>query len=374
MSNGAWLFGVMNVQWGWEKEREMNPGPGRLQENSPRKLQVKTQIKFQMTPAKQPYSKMPNSPTLVFIPGAWHNPICYEKIIKALQGHHKLKCVSVTLPTTAGNPAATFKDDLDVARDAISNETSRNRDVVVLAHSYGGIVGNSAIKDFTKPRDSPPSPSTKRGRVIGLVLIASGFTFTGYAFMDPFLGHPPPSWRVNNDTGYAELVASPREFFYHDLPADEAEFWVSQLRPQSLKALFEGAEFTYAGWKEVPVWYIGTIEDHGLPVVVQRMQVGMARAMGVSVEHRELQTSHSPFLSQPEATTRIILEAVEAFTGGKEFDTSMMGGRGDLIALPKATLWQPFSWVRFGLPLVFGHVIGKGIRLFTWGRRLFWFY
>ena len=24
MSNGAWLFGVMNVLWSWEKEREMN--------------------------------------------------------------------------------------------------------------------------------------------------------------------------------------------------------------------------------------------------------------------------------------------------------------------------------------------------------------
>lgn len=324
---------------------------------------------------------MSNPPTLVFIPGAWHNPICYEKITKPLQGDHKLKCVSITLPTTSGDPAATFKDDLDVARNAILHETSSNRDVVVLAHSYGGVVGNSAIKDFTKPRNTPPTPPTdgedkeeKEGRVIGLVLIASGFSFTGYAFMDPFLGHPPPSWRVNNETGYAELLVSPREFFYHDLPDDEAGFWVSQLRPQSLKALFEGAEFTYAGWKDVPVWYIGTVDDRGLPVVVQRMQVGMARAMGVSVEHRELQTSHSPFLSQPEATTRIIVEAVEAFTSKPRCYPSRAGGRGDVIALPKATLWQPLSWVRFGLPLVLGHVIGKGIRLFTWGRRLFGFY
>lgn len=334
---------------------------------------------------------MSKSPTLIFIPGAWHSPICYEKIIKRLENDHKLKCVSITLPTTSGNPSATFKDDFDTARNAILHETSQNNDVVVLAHSYGGIVGNSAIKDFTKPRDpsaltllTPPTEGEEdigQGRVIGLVLIASGFSFTGYAFMDPFLGHPPPQWRVNNETGYAELVVSPREFFYHDLPADEAGYWVSQLRPQSLKALYEGAEFTYAGWRDVPVWYIGTVEDQGLPVVVQRVQVGMARGLGVSVEHRELRTSHSPFLSQPEATTRIIVEAVEAFTGVSVSvsasvcgDESTMGGRGDLIALPKARLWQPFSWVRFGLPLVLGHFLGRGFRLFTWGRRLFGFY
>ncbi|KAB8067244.1 hypothetical protein BDV29DRAFT_186545, partial [Aspergillus leporis] len=91
------------------------------------------------------------------------------------------------------------------------------------------MVGNSAIKGFTRPQDAT-APTT--GYVIGLVLLASGFTFTGLSFMDPFFGRPPPSWRVIRETGYAELVTPPRELFYHDLPAEEAEFWVSQLTPQ----------------------------------------------------------------------------------------------------------------------------------------------
>ncbi|GLI79820.1 hypothetical protein PoHVEF18_008161 [Penicillium ochrochloron] len=70
--------------------------------------------------------------------------------------------------------------------------------------------------------------------------------------MDPFFGRPPPAWRVNNETGYAELVTSPRELFYHDLPEEEANYWISQLTSQSLKALFEGGEYTYAGWTDVP--------------------------------------------------------------------------------------------------------------------------
>ncbi|RHZ62523.1 hypothetical protein CDV55_106654 [Aspergillus turcosus] len=303
---------------------------------------------------------MPDLPTLVFIPGAWHKPTCYDKVTKLLCEQHGLKCVSITLPSTAGNPAATFKDDIDAAREAISSETTRGRNVVVLAHSYGGMVGNSAIKGFARPQDATARQSqTPSGYVIGLVLIASGFTLTGVAFMDPLFGHPPPFWRVNSATGYAELVAPPRELFYHDLPAEDAELWVSQLTTQSLKALFEGGEHAYAGWKDVPAWYIGTIEDRGLPVLVQRMVVGMAREMGGSVEHRELQTSHSPFLSQPDVTARIILEAVEAFTGKQAGNESTISGRGNAITVPKATLWQPFTWFRFGLPLVFGHVVGS---------------
>ncbi|TQN70130.1 hypothetical protein CSHISOI_05361, partial [Colletotrichum shisoi] len=214
-------------------------------------------------------------------------------------------------------------NDVDAARQALSRETAQGRDVVVIAYSYGGMVGNSVIKGFAPLRDAakggsaPATSSTSddhrdalpEGHAIGLILIASGFTLTGLAFMDPFFGRPPPGWRVNSTTGYAELVADPREFFYHDLPAEEAEFWTSRLTTQSLKALFEGGEHAYAGWQDVPAWYIGTVQDRGLPVVAQRMIVSMAREMGARVEHRELQTSHSPFLSQPENTVSIVLEA-----------------------------------------------------------------
>lgn len=314
---------------------------------------------------------MSNLPTLVLVHGSWHGPICYDPIIKLLQGKHKLKCIAIALPSTTGNPDATFKDDIDTAREAISCETNAGRDVIVIAHSYGGMVGNSAIKGFAQPRDAvETSSSATTGHVIGLILIASGCTLTGLAFMDPFFGHPPPSWRVNKATGFAELVVPPRGLFYHDLPKDEAEYWVSQLTSQSLKALFEGGEHAYAGWMDVPVWFIGTIEDRGLPVLAQRMSVGMAREMGGNVVHREMQTSHSPFLSKPEETVGIILEAVEAFTGKKVGDAPARTGSGNAVAVPEARLLQPLTWFKFGLPLVFGRMVGRGILIFGFGRRV----
>ncbi|KAH8805195.1 Alpha/beta hydrolase family-domain-containing protein [Xylogone sp. PMI_703] len=333
---------------------------------------------------------MANLPTLVFVPGSWHQPTCYDKVIKLLREKHRLKCLAVRLPSTTGDPNATFKDDVDAARKAISSETTQGRDVVVIAHSYGGMVGNSAIKGFALPRgtaagsSAPASSTTFRsqravttapsrtpspGHVIGLILIASGFTFTGVAFMDPFFGHPPPSWRVNKETGFAEIVTPPREFFYHDLPEDEAAYWTSQLTPQSLKALFEGGEHSYAGWQDVPSWYIGTVEDHGLPVAAQRMTVGMARGMGASVVHRELQTSHSPFLSQPEETVQIMIDAVAAFTG-KSLENEVASYRSKKIAVPEVRLGQPLTWYKFGLPLVFGRFLGKCVLIFGWCRRL----
>lgn len=317
---------------------------------------------------------MPELPTLLFIPGSWHKPVCYDKVISRLHEKHGLRCTSVTLPSTSGDPAATFRDDVNTARDAISDQVTQGRDVVVIAHSYGGMVGNSAIKGFTRPREhtaTAPS-STEVGHVIGIILITSGFTLTGLSFMDPLLGHPPPAWRVNSDTGYAEIVTDPRELFYHDLPPEQAEHWAGQLTTQSLKSLFEGGEFAYAGWQDVPVWYLGAVEDRGLPVVVQRMQVGMAREMGGSVVHRELQTSHSPFLSQPDLTAGFILEAVEAFAGRAVDATAGDGVRRDLgFTAPAPRLWQPLSWIRFGMPLLLGRVVGRTYLTYRWARRLF---
>lgn len=334
-----------------------------------------------------------SNPTLVLVPGAWHKTTCYDKIIKLLEGSHGLKCIAITLPSTTGNRDATFKDDIDAARDAISRETTQGRDVVVISHSYGGLVGSSAIRGFARPgaaiaRDSASTPTTTTaqqedlsetptmGHVIGLILIASGFNLTGLAFMDPFFGRPPPFWRVNKETGYADLVTPPQQLFYHDLPADEADYWTSQLTTQSLKALFEGGEHAHAGWADVPAWYIGTVEDQGLPVVMQRMSVGMARGMGGSVEHRELRTSHSPFLSRPDETAQLVLEAVEAFTGKPVEATATISRRSNKeIAVPEVRFWQPLTWFRFGLPLTFGRIVGTCILGFGWSRRLwrFWF-
>lgn len=322
---------------------------------------------------------MCNLPTLVFVPGSWHLPSCYDKVTKVLQEKHNLKCTSFNLPSTNGDPAATFKDDVDAARKTIAKEIDQGRNVVVIAHSYGGMVGNSAIKGFAKTRvtdgasstDSGNAELSPKGHVIGLILIASGFTLTGVAFMDPFFGHPPPAWRVNKETGFADIVISPRQFFYHDLSEEESEYWASRLTTQSLKSLFEGGEYAYGGWQDVPTWYIGTIEDQGLPVLVQRMQVGMAREMGGSVVHRELRTSHSPFLSQPDATADIIVEAVEAFTGKSVRNNAMISTQSKNLAIPEARLLQPLTWFKFGLPKMFGRFLGRSILTFNWFRRLF---
>jgi len=252
---------------------------------------------------------MSNKPTLVLIPGAWHSAEIWGKVTSILEEQH-YKCIPVALPSTAGNPSTTFGEDIDAVRDAIIGEAKQGHDVVVVAHSYGGAVGQSAVKGLTrsKPDDLQFADDQSTGHVIGLAMMACGFGQTGVSFIDAVGGTPPPLWRFD-DSGFATILAPARESFYHDLPEEEGNYWVSKLTKQSQKVLQEG-ERAYAGWKDLPVWYLATTDDKTFPIEAQRWFIQMTKDAGADVTMREVESSHSPMLSKPKETVDFILEVV----------------------------------------------------------------
>ena len=255
---------------------------------------------------------MSTKPTLIFIPGGWHTAAVWDKVIHLLepQGY---TCIAITLPSCSSNPSATFKDDIQAVRTAILSETNdKNHNVVLVAWSYGGQVANSTVKGLTCP--SPTTTTEPHGRILGLALIASGFTQTGVGFLEATGGVPPPFFTLNATTGFADLTANATELFYHDLPLLEAQHWESQLTNLSLKALAEGGEHAYAGWKELPVWFLIPTGDRALPADVQRGFVKSAREQGGMVEVREVEVAgHAVMLSRAEEVVGLLEEAVDGF-------------------------------------------------------------
>ncbi|KAL2072099.1 hypothetical protein VTL71DRAFT_11442 [Oculimacula yallundae] len=262
-------------------------------------------------------------PTLIFVTGAWHSPRCWTKVVSLLTAHG-YKTLTPALPSTLGSASATFADDLDTIRSSILSETTEGSDVVVVAWSYGSLPGASAIKGLARPKadreeeggkEGEEEGKGRRGYVIGLALMATGFCATGMSFLAGTGGSPPPFWSASS-SGFAEFTISGpalREFFYHDLPVEEGEEWVDALTKHSLNSLSEGGELVYAGWKDVPVWFLGTKEDVGLPFEVQKGLVEAARSEGGDVVMREVDSGHSPMLSKPEETVEFLEEAVKAF-------------------------------------------------------------
>lgn len=149
---------------------------------------------------------------------------------------------------------ASFGDDVQAVQDAVQSQTSQSRDVILVLHSYGGMVGQSAMKGFTRTGEAsrPTTTTAETGHIIGLVNIATGYAQPNMTFLDGTGGTPPPTWRLKPGA-FAELQVPARPLFYNDLPEAEGDEWVAKLTKQSSKAFTEGRGVAYPGWKDVPV-------------------------------------------------------------------------------------------------------------------------
>ena len=77
---------------------------------------------------------------------------------------------------------------------------------------------------------------------------------------------------------------------------------------QAAQRPFSVAAFTEPSgdpaWKTVPSWYLLATDDHAIPPETQRF---MAERAGSTIS--TVAASHVPMMSQPTATTRVILQA-----------------------------------------------------------------
>lgn len=252
--------------------------------------------------------KMPSPPTLVFVHGAWHTEECWAKVIPRLEAQN-YRCTAVRLASTRGSNTTTIVDDIAVVQAAIKEHTSQGRNVLVVGHSYGGAVASSAIEGLTKPAGENTETSGT-GYVVGLMLITTGFIQTGSSFGATIDGskHEVGGVRLDFENGWAEVDGNPRDIFYNDLSVEEAAEWGAKLQKQSLGALADA--HGYAGWKDVPVWYLAAKQDHIITYEFQRRSYQAAIEEGADVKVLELDGSHSVFLSLPIETTNFIQEAI----------------------------------------------------------------
>lgn len=119
-------------------------------------------------------SNMPTSPkpTILLVPGAWHSPSHYATLLSRLQtaGYHT---VCSRLPSVASvDPlTATAAQDTSFIREKMLLPLlEQEKDILLVLHSYGGLPGSAAAKDFSK---SERTKQGKKGGIIGLVLMAA---------------------------------------------------------------------------------------------------------------------------------------------------------------------------------------------------------
>jgi pimeloyl-ACP methyl ester carboxylesterase len=260
-----------------------------------------------------------SQPTILYVPGAWHQPIIFDKVIAILStkgfGSRKISLASVG----RSPPVTSLEPDVEVIRNTALVETRQGRDVIVVCHSYGGVPTNQALRGLDKPQ------SPGGGRVLAIVYIASYMIREGVSGSEAVeaQGGSPNSLEFEflpDGNVFFKNTSNPAEVFYSDLSAQEGKFWVSKLRPQS--GATYAAAANYAAWKVIPSWYLVTAQDKTLRPEVQRGWIKEARQyldqLGGSgtgarrIKSQEINAGHSPFLSRPLRIAEFIKEASDA--------------------------------------------------------------
>jgi hypothetical protein len=134
-------------------------------------------------------------PTVVVVQGSFQTPFVYEALEKGLKAQgYPLE--HPTLPSCSNTdspdfPLITLADDAAVVRRQVTRLVEENKTVVLVMHSYGGLVGNEAIPEGLSYSDRQSRGF--RGGVIHLFMFAAFLIEEGKSVLDAF-GESP-----NND-------------------------------------------------------------------------------------------------------------------------------------------------------------------------------
>ena len=143
---------------------------------------------------------MPTSPEIVLVQGSFQIPQVYEQLVAGLRGRG-YPTTHVELPSCSHTESADFPkksllDDAAAVKDELTKLVERDgKSVMVVMHSYGGLVGSEAVTEelsYAK-RQSSGLP----GGVIHLYYYAAFLLNEGQSVLGTFGESPNNDVRVN---------------------------------------------------------------------------------------------------------------------------------------------------------------------------------
>jgi pimeloyl-ACP methyl ester carboxylesterase len=188
------------------------------------------------------------------------------------------------------NPTVSLADDVVTTKRVVA---AQDRPVILVGHSYGGVV-------ITEAGNDP--------KVAGLVYIAAFAPDKGESvaalIKDPPPGAPvPPIVPPQDGFLFLDSAKFPAAFAA-DVAKDKAEFMANSQVPWGLEAL--NGSISEPGWKAKPSWYLIANEDKMIPPPAQQF---MSKRAGSKVV--EVKGSHAVYVSKPDAVAALIEEAAK---------------------------------------------------------------
>ena len=240
-------------------------------------------------------NNIPSSNTFVLVHGAWQAPYVWNTVKAELEKAGQ-KVVVVELPAHGNDFTSPAAVSIDVYRDkVISAIVATKEKVILVGHSLGGMVV-SAVAEKT------PSKIKKLIYIAGFVPV-SGQTLIELANEDAqsLLG---PALIPSEDQLLLDVKPDAiTSIFCQDGSDAVKKLVLDNYRAEPAIPFTNPVTVTNANFGSVDKYYIHTLQDHAIGVDLQNK---MADAAHITKTF-SVNTGHSPFLTQPDEVTKILL-------------------------------------------------------------------
>ncbi|KAH6649102.1 Alpha/beta hydrolase fold-1 [Truncatella angustata] len=256
-------------------------------------------------------------PVILLVPGAFGTPAGFEKLAEFLRAAGfsthpgAYPSCNPTDPTTA-----TSQKDIAYLRDnvLIPLLDQEKRDVVIIAHSYGGVVAGGAAKGLDKPARTGKGHSTS---VTGLIYVAGNITLEGETLREAVGGVYPPFIKVDKPSKGLALIEPAMDILYNDCDPSLAPELDKHMNPHALLA-FE-TKATAPAWADAGFdgrrVYVRTLEDQCNPPLLQDVWIEKTK---VKWEVIDIKAGHMPFESQPETLAEQVVSSAHGFSAVRQ--------------------------------------------------------
>ncbi|KAF2734592.1 alpha/beta-hydrolase [Polyplosphaeria fusca] len=258
---------------------------------------------------------MATKPTILIVPGSFCEPTFYTPLISALN-NKGIPTKGLWLKSATKKPGLpTMADDAASIAADIEKEVDQGKDVVLVAHSYGGVPASQAVEGLVK---SKREKEGKKGGVVRLAYVTALVPSEGGAAAGVLSdgSSPANSYMTIDEDGWMQLtdLSGVALYVFNDLSPEEGLKQAAKFTSHS-SASFAG-ELTYAGYKDVPVSYLFCENDTCVPPKGQQNGLDSIEATGRKPDVTRINSDHVPFVSHPDEVLNWFVKLAEL--GGKE--------------------------------------------------------
>ncbi|GAP85913.1 putative prolyl aminopeptidase protein [Rosellinia necatrix] len=249
-----------------------------------------------------------DNPVLVLCPGAWCDS-GYFRFTTDILTTAGYTCLPVSLPSVGSElrpkdaPPIThgLQTDANAVRDIVIPQLDAGNDVVLVCHSYGGVVTSEAVRGLDRASRGPGT-----GAVIHLVYVAAILLDIGGTVWPG--GNPPDDhFIVEGDICRRNPEAPNTELWLAGCNEEQMALVASSLRSHAQKTF--GDTVTYDGWRHIPGTYVIAKKDL-MPNMIAAAPEGHKFEDIVEVD-----ADHFAFCSAPVQVAEVIQKASQKAMG-----------------------------------------------------------